>query len=66
MKLNEFLNVCSIANDPKEYADSVILVYTDSCQVLGPYFGESAQFAAYDKAMATGRPFTFNSWSHKG
>jgi len=66
MKLNSFLNVASIANDPKEYSDSLILVYTDTCQVLGPYFGESAQYAAFDKAMATGRPFTFNAWAHKG
>lgn len=66
MKLNEFLNICAIANNPAEYADSIILVYTDNCQVLGPYFGESAQFAAYDKATASGRQFTFNAWAHKG
>jgi len=66
MKLNEFLNACSIANSPTEYADSLILVYTDNCQVMGPFFGESAQFAAYDNAIATGRPFTFNTWAHKG
>ena len=66
MKLNSFLNVASIANDSKEYSDSLILVYTDTCQVLGPFFGESAQYAAFDKAMETGRPFTFNAWAHKG
>ena len=66
MKLNSFLNVCNIANNPNEYADSVILVYTDNCQVVGPFFSESDQYAAYDKAVATGRPFTFNAWAHKG
>jgi len=66
MKLNAFLNTCTIANDHAEHSDSIILVYTDTCQVMGPYFGESAQFAAYDKAIATGRPFTFNVWAHKG
>jgi len=66
MKINPFLNVCKIANDPAEYADSVVLVYTDTCQVMGPYFGESDQFTAYDKAVSTGRPFTFNTWAHKG
>ena len=66
MKLNSFLNVCNIANNPNEYADSVILVYTDNCQVVGPFFSESDQYGAYDKAIATGRPFTFNAWSHKG
>lgn len=66
MTLNSFLNVCEIANDPKEYADSVILIYTDTCQVMGPFFGESAQYAAYDKAVATGRPFKFTAWAHKG
>lgn len=66
MKITSFLNTCEIANSPKEYADSIILVYTDSCQVLGPYFGESSQFTAYDKAIATGRPFTFKTWAHKG
>ena len=66
MKLNAFLNTCTIANNPTEYSDSIVLVYTDTCQVSGPYFGESTQFAAYDKAIATGRPFTFNAWAHKG
>ena len=66
MKLETFLNVASIANDHKEHADSLILVYTDTCQVSGPFFGESTQFAAYDKAIATARPFTFNAWAHKG
>ena len=66
MTLTPFLNVCKIANDPAEYADSIILIYTDLCQVTGPYFGESAQHAAYDKAVATGRPFTVTAWAHKG
>jgi hypothetical protein len=66
MDLNPFLNVCKIANDPAEYADSIILIYTDHCQVTGPHFGESAQYSAYDKAVATGRPFTATAWAHKG
>ena len=66
MNIASFLNVCEIANDPAEYADSIILIYTDLCQVTGPYFGESAQFAAYDRAIATGRPFTVTAWAHKG
>jgi len=66
MKLNSFLNVCEIANDPAEHADSIILVYTDTCQVIGPFFSESDQYAAYDKAVSTGRPFTFDTWAHKG
>jgi hypothetical protein len=66
MTLKSFLNVCKIANDPAEYADSIILIYTDLCQVTGPYFGESAQRAAYDKAVATNRPFKVSGWAHKG
>jgi hypothetical protein len=66
MTLTSFLNVCKIANDPAEYTDSIILIYTDLCQVTGPYFGESAQYAAYDKAVATGRPFKVSLWAHKG
>ena len=66
MKLNSFLNVCAIANNPAEYADSLILVYKDNYQVVGPIFSESDQYAAYDKAVATGRPFTFQLWMHKG
>lgn len=66
MELRAFLNVMAIANDPVRYADSLILVYTDTCSVFGPYFGEDAQCAAYDAAIKTGRPFTFNTWAHKG
>lgn len=66
MDLHAFFNVAKIANDPAEYADSLILVYKDTCDVMGPYFGENAQFAAFDKASATGRPFMFKTWSHKG
>ena len=66
MTLESFLNVMRIANDPKEYADSLILVYTDNHSVFGPYFGEADQCKAYDKAIATARPFTFNTWAHKG
>lgn len=66
MDLKSFLNVCEIANNPKEYSDSVILIYTDTCQVMGPFFGESDQYAAFDKAILTGRPFKFSTWAHKG
>ena len=66
MKLNSFLNVCNVANNPAEYTDSIILVYIDTCQVVGPFFSESDQYAAYDKAVSTGRSFTFNVWAHKG
>jgi len=66
MKLETFLNLCAIANDPKEHADSLILVYTDNCSVQGPYFNESDQYSAYDRAVASNRPFTFQSWAFKG
>lgn len=66
MDLRDFLNVTQIANSPAEYADSLILVYTDTCAVFGPYFGETAQFAAFDNAVKTGRPFKFKTWAHKG
>ena len=66
MSLETFLNLMKIANSPTEYADSLILVYTDNHSVFGPYFGEHAQCTAYDKAIASGRPFNFNTWAHKG
>jgi hypothetical protein len=66
MDLQAFLNVMAIANAPKSCADSLILVYLDNCDVRGPFFGESAQCGAYDNAIATGRPFKFSTWAHKG
>ncbi len=66
MELESFLNLMKIANSPKSYADSLILVYLDNCDVRGPFFGESTQCGAYDNAIGTGRPFKFSTWSHKG
>ena len=66
MDLESFLNLMKIANNPKSYSDSLILVYTDNHSVFGPYFGESAQCGAYDNAMASRRLFTFHTWAHKG
>ena len=66
MELRFLLNVMAIANNPAESADSLILLYTDTCDVMGPFFGEDAQCAAYDRAVKTGRPFTFKTWAHKG
>lgn len=66
MTLQSFLNVMKTANNPAEYADSLVLVYLDTCDVFGPYFGESAQCEAFDKASANGRPFVFKAWAHKG
>jgi len=66
MDVKHFLAIMEIANEPKSYADSLILVHTDTHTVFGPYFGETAQCAAYDKAIKTGRPFIFQIWAHKG
>jgi hypothetical protein len=66
MKIECFLHVSGIANNPKQYADSLVLVYLDTCDVSGPYFGESSQYEAFDKAVSTGRPFKFTVWAHKG
>lgn len=66
MEFRHFLNVMAIANNPAEYADSLVLVYTDTCDVFGPYFGETEQLQRYAKAVQTGRPFTFKTWAHKG
>lgn len=66
MRVETFLNLTKTANDPKEYADSLIMIYLDNCDVRGPYFGESCQFEAFDMAVNTGRPFKFILWSHKG
>lgn len=66
MKLEAFINMCKIANNPKEYADSLIVLYTDLGQVFGPYFGEDEQLDAYVQAENTGRPYKFTTWNHKG
>ena len=66
MQIESFLNVAKIANDPNEYCDSLVLVFTDNCDIRGPFFGENAQYSAFDFAVKTGRPFKFNTWSHKG
>lgn len=66
MKLSHFINLTKIANDPKEYADSLILIYTDNCDVRGPFFGEDAQLDAYEAAYRSERPFKFQTWNHKG
>jgi hypothetical protein len=66
MELESFLNLMKIANDNKSSADSLILVYLDTCDARGPFFGESAQCGAYDKAIASCRPFKFSTWAHKG
>lgn len=66
MELESFLNLMRVANDPKSYSDSLILVYLDNHSVFGPFFGEHAQCGAYDKASASGRAFIFNTWAHKG
>lgn len=66
MELRSFLNVMRIANNPAEYADSLILIYTDNACVFGPFFGEADQCEAYERAVASGRPFRFTPWAHKG
>ena len=66
MKLSHFISLTKIANDPAGYADSLILIYTDTCHVMGPFFGENAQLDAWEKAYRTGRPFKFAPWAHKG
>jgi len=66
MKLDAFINMCKIANSPKEYADSLILIFTDLAQVVGPFFGEEDQLDAYAMAENTGRPYKFTTWNHKG
>ena len=66
MKLADFFARAEIANDNNNYADSLILVYTDSCTVIGPFVGEDAQFEAYDKAIESGLPFTFQTWNRLG
>ena len=66
MKLSHFIAHAEIANDAFEYADSLILIYTDTCDTRGPFVGESEQFEAYDRAVATGRPFKFNTWNRLG
>lgn len=66
MRVEAFLSLVEVANDPNEYADSLLRVYTDTCDVRGPFFGEVSQFDAFDMAVKTGRPFKFILWSHKG
>ncbi len=66
MRVESFLNLVKIANDPKEYPDSLVRVYTDNCDVRGPFFGETAQMDAFDMAVKTGRPFKFILWAAKG
>jgi len=66
MNIEHFLNLCEVANSPTGYADSLILVYLDNHNVQGPYFSESDQYAAFDNAVASRRPFTFQTWAFKG
>lgn len=66
MEFEAFINVSKIANDPKEYADSLILIFTDIAQVRGPFFGEDDQLDAYAYAETTGRPYKFTTWNHRG
>ncbi len=66
MKLADFISRAEIANNETDFADSLILIYTDSSDVRGPFVGEADQFEAYDRAIATGRPFKFEAWNRLG
>jgi adenine deaminase len=66
MKLTEFMNVSKIANGESEFSDSLILIYTDSSDVRGPFVGENQQYDAYERACRTGRPFRFDTWNRLG
>ena len=66
MELEAFISMAKIANDPKEYADSLIFIFTDPARVIGPYFGEDAQLDAYAYAEKTGLAYQVQTWNHKG
>lgn len=63
MKVAEFLARVEIANNYEDYADSLILIYTDTCDVIGPFVSREQQCNAYDRAASTGRPFKFETWN---
>lgn len=59
-------NLCEFAFNPgRAKVDSLILVYTDIADVRGPFVTEGDAMEAYNKAVTTGRPFVFRSWSTK-
>ena len=66
MKLEHFWNRSEIANKNDNDVDSLILIYTDTCDVRGPFVGENEHMEAYDRAMQTGRPFKFETWNRLG
>lgn len=61
-----FLNVQEVANAPNSYADSLILIYTDTNDVTGPWYTKEQQDKAFDRAIDSDRPFKFQTWNHKG
>jgi hypothetical protein len=66
MKLEDFINMATIANDTEGYADSLIFVFTDPVRVIGPFFGEDDQLDAYAYAEKTGLAYEVQTWNHKG
>jgi len=66
MTLTQFLARSEYANADCCNCDSLILVYTDSHEVRGPFIGQSDQFEAFDRAVSTGRPFVFQTWIVNG
>ena len=66
MTLTQFLARSEYANSDSCAVDSLILVYTDTHDVRGPFIGQEEQFEAFDRAVSTGRPFVFQTWIMNG
>jgi len=61
MDRKTFENLCDVVQ-ASDIVNSLILIYTDTHDVRGPFLDQQQRSAAYERALSTGRPFTFQTW----
>jgi hypothetical protein len=66
IKTEGLLNTVICAFEADSYSDSIIIVYKDNFQVIGPWFDEASAIDAVIYANNTGREFVVQTWNHKG